>query len=106
MTKNKLMMNPDKTEFFIAPSHYHYERFKHLSLCLDDVEIFPSPTVRNLGTVFGHSMKMDDHVINSPALLIFISATLTELDGFLILSLVTMLFVLRSCQSLIIVAAF
>ena len=62
MTNNKLMMNPDKTEFFIASSHNHYERLQHLSLCLD-VEIFPSPTInRNLGTVFDHTMKMDDHV--------------------------------------------
>ena len=51
MTNNKLMMNPDN----------HYGRLQHLSLCLD-VEIFPSPTVRNLGTVFNHTMKMDDHV--------------------------------------------
>ena len=50
MTNNKLMMNPDKTEFFIASCHNHYERLQHLSICLD-VEIFPSPTVRNLGTV-------------------------------------------------------
>ena len=61
MTNNKLMMNPDKTEFFIASSHNHYERLQHLSLCLD-VEIFPSPTARNLGTVFDHTIKMDDHV--------------------------------------------
>ena len=40
----------------------NYERLKHLSLCLDNIEMFPFPSVRNLGADFNHSMKMDDHV--------------------------------------------
>ena len=62
MVSNKLMMNPEKTEFFIASSPAHYKRLQHLTFHLDDLEIHPSPTVKNLGAVFDHDMKMSDHI--------------------------------------------
>jgi hypothetical protein len=62
MVRNKLMMNPDKTEFFIASSVAHRKRLEHLTFHLDDVEIHPSPSVKNLGAVFDSHMKMDNHV--------------------------------------------
>ena len=40
---NQLMMNPDKTEFFIASSAAHYKRLEHLTFIFDDVEIISSP---------------------------------------------------------------
>ena len=39
MVANKLMMNPDKTEFFIASSAAHYKHLEHLIFIFDDVEI-------------------------------------------------------------------
>ena len=38
MVANKLMMNPDKTEFFIALSAAHCNRLEHLTFIFDDVE--------------------------------------------------------------------
>ena len=52
MVANKLMMNPDKTEFFIASSAANYKHLEHLTFIFDDVEIKSSPFVKNLGAVF------------------------------------------------------
>jgi hypothetical protein len=58
MLSNKLMMNPDKTEFFIASSAAHYKILDHLTFCFDDVEIHPSSSVKNLGAVFDCQMNL------------------------------------------------
>ena len=52
MVANKLMMNPDKTEFFIVLSAVHSMRLEHLTFIFDDIEIKSSPFVKNLGAVF------------------------------------------------------
>jgi hypothetical protein len=62
MVENKLRLNEDKTEFFVASSLHHWKRLANISLLLGDVEIFPSKSVRNLGVVFDQHMCMSDHV--------------------------------------------
>ena len=64
MIKNKLKLNPDKTEFFISSSPYHQSHFNNLSLQLDDTVILPSATVRNLGVTFDCNITMTQHVTN------------------------------------------
>ena len=62
LSSNKLMMNPEKTEFFIAASHAHYKRLQHLTFHLGDAVINPSTSIRNLGAVSDPQMKMNAHV--------------------------------------------
>ena len=56
------MLNNFKTEFFIAKHCTTIISLKHLTLHVDSVEIQPSPSVKNLGVVFDHKMKMSQHV--------------------------------------------
>ena len=62
MLTNRLKLNQSKTEFFVASSPHHYQLLKHLTLPLSDQEIISSPTVRNLGVIFYHSMTMANHI--------------------------------------------
>ena len=63
MTCNKLMMNPEKTEFFIACSPTHHLRHLHdLTFRFGNLDIPAAPTVKNLGVVFDRNMGMADHV--------------------------------------------
>jgi len=62
MIENKLKLNEDKTEFFIASSKHHWKKLNNTSLLLGDVQIFPSSSVRNLGVMFDQEMSMSNHV--------------------------------------------
>ena len=62
LTRNKLKLNMAKTEFFIASSAHHYKKLNHLTLCLDDLQIPVSPSIKNLGFIFDHDMNMSDHI--------------------------------------------
>ncbi len=62
LVANKLKMNPDKTEFFIASSPSHLKRLQHLTFNIDSLVICPSPSIRNLGVVFNADMNMSDHI--------------------------------------------
>ena len=62
MVENKLKLNQDKTEFFVAASPYNMKKLGNISLLLDNVEVFPSKSIRNLGVVFDNQMCMSDHV--------------------------------------------
>jgi hypothetical protein len=62
MTTNKLMLNQSKTEFFIASSPHQYNHLQNLTLYVDNLEINPSPSIKNLGVIFDHNMKMTDHI--------------------------------------------
>jgi hypothetical protein len=62
LATNKLMMNPEKTEFFIVASQVHYTRLQHLNFHLGDAVINPSTSIRNLGAVFDPQMKMTANV--------------------------------------------
>ena len=56
MIENKLKLNQDKTEFFVAASHHNLKKLGNISLFLDDTEVFPSKSIRKLGVVFGSQM--------------------------------------------------
>ena len=62
LTSNKLKLNMAKTEFFAASSDYHYINLKHLTLYLDGLEISVSSSIKNLGVIFDHDMKMSSYV--------------------------------------------
>ena len=62
MTANKLKLNQEKTEFFIACSPYHRSRISHLTLWIGDTEIPQSQSIRNLGVVFDQHMTMSHHI--------------------------------------------
>ena len=62
MIRNKLKLNPDKTEFFIMSSSYHRTVLHDLSLHIVGDIIPQSSTVRNLGVVFDQQMNMDQHI--------------------------------------------
>jgi hypothetical protein len=62
MIKNKLKLNPDKTEFFVMSSSYHKTRLQDVNFQLGDDIIPQSSTVRNLGFVFDQQLNMDQHI--------------------------------------------
>ncbi len=59
MSMNKLKLNQDKTEFFVASSPHHHTKVHHLSLIIGDTEIHQSDSIRNLGVYFDHHMTMN-----------------------------------------------
>lgn len=63
MKENKLKLNGDKTEFFIAASKNNQKRFTKVKLDVCGSTISPSDTVRNLGVVFDTKMTMSSHII-------------------------------------------
>ena len=65
MIVNKLQLNNDKTDFFIASSPHHQKCLNHLTLTINNTTITPSPTVRNLGVTFDSTMSMTPHVNNT-----------------------------------------
>ena len=63
MAANKLKLNDEKTEFFIAAHQQDQDRLSGLTLQLDEDNKFSaSSTVRNLGVVFDTKMQMSDQV--------------------------------------------
>ena len=62
MLSNKLKLNEDKTEFFIASSPHHKRYLQNVTLHVNGSSIKPVPTVRNLGVMFNETMTMSQHV--------------------------------------------
>ena len=62
MLANKLMLNENKTEFFIASAPYQYKRLELLRLTKGNTTINPVSSVWNLGVTFDNSMSMSEHV--------------------------------------------
>ena len=63
MTANKMKLNDQKTEFFIAAHQQDQGHLSGLTLQLDDDNKFSaSSNVRNLGVVFDTNMPMSDQV--------------------------------------------
>ena len=63
MTANKLKLNDEKTEFFVATHQQDQGRLSGLTLQLDnDNKFSASSSVRNLGVVFHTNMQMSDQV--------------------------------------------
>ena len=64
MSQNMLCLNSDKTEFFIAANPRALKSLCNISLRVGDIEIRPSPHVRNLGVEFDCHLNMSHHVTN------------------------------------------
>lgn len=64
MKHNMLMLNEDKTEFFVATTSHLMRSLPPVSLRVGDKLINPSDTVRNLGVLFDSQMSMSSHVKN------------------------------------------
>ena len=62
MTENMLKLNSDKTEFFVATSHYFKKLMPNVHLQIGDETISPSKNIRNLGVIFDDVMSMSAHV--------------------------------------------
>ena len=62
MNPNKLKLNEDKTEFFIAASKHNMKFLENVSLDVCGSTIYPSSSVRNLGVHFDSQMTMSEHV--------------------------------------------
>ena len=62
MTRNKLKLNQEKTEFFIACSSNHSSKIDNVCLWIDNTRIPLSVSIRNLGVVFDRHMTMSEHV--------------------------------------------
>ena len=62
MTLNKLKLNNDKTEFFVAASPYNLRFISDISINIGNCSIIRSPCIKNLGVVFDQAMTMTNHV--------------------------------------------
>ena len=67
MTRNKLRLNSDKTEFMVIVSPHHQRLMDEVKpvLRLGDSVISPSKSVRNLGVTFDAQMTMQPHISNT-----------------------------------------
>ena len=64
MTKNKLKLNPTKTEFLILSSSRNDDKIATQFLKLEDGFIQRSDTVRNLGMTMDSHLDMHVHISN------------------------------------------
>ena len=67
MTRNMLMLNNSKTEFFLAASPHNLAKLRNVSLQISENKISPSSKIKkkkkkNLGVIFDQTMSMKDHV--------------------------------------------
>ena len=62
MNMNKLKLNEDKTEFFVASSKNNRNYINEPTLNVCGTIIKPSEAVRNLGVIFDSSMSMSSHI--------------------------------------------
>ncbi len=62
MTKNKLKLNDDKTEFMIIGSSYWLSKMEFDSIIIGNSNIKAVDSARNLGIIFDKEMKMDAHI--------------------------------------------
>ena len=63
MTDNKLKLNNEKTEFFVASSNYNVNFFSDISIQIGNSIISQSPTtIKNLGVIFDQAMSMTSNV--------------------------------------------
>ena len=64
MIQNKLQLNNDKTEFFIASSPHNTRFLDNVVLKMNSSTILPSASVRNLGAFLDINMSMSTHITN------------------------------------------
>ena len=60
MTKNKLKLNDDKTEFLVMAFKFHQQKdMDHTAIQVDSASIIASSFARNLGVMFDSSLSME-----------------------------------------------
>ena len=62
MTANKLKLNDDKTEVMFISSKFYQKAVKLTKFAVDEVEIMPASSVRNIGVIFDNNMTMKNQV--------------------------------------------
>ena len=62
MSNNMLLLNDDKTEFFVAANPRLVNILSDISIIIGNTVIRPSPSVRNLGVTFDTAMTMSNHI--------------------------------------------
>ena len=62
MLNNKLKLNDDKTEVMYISSRYYHRLIKLSDFSIDDIQIKPATSVRNIGVLFDSVMSMGDQV--------------------------------------------
>ena len=62
MTRNKLKLNDDKTEFLVMTSKFHQQNMDHTAIQVDSASIVASSFARNLGVMFDNSLAMEKQV--------------------------------------------
>ena len=62
MFSNKLKLNNDKTEFFIAGTKQRLQKLPQIELKVGECIIKPSNDIRNLGVTFDSNLKMSKQV--------------------------------------------
>jgi hypothetical protein len=62
MNKNKLKLNNEKTEFFIAGTYHSLQKLPKLQLTVGESAIEPSSNIRNLGIIFDSNMTMSKQI--------------------------------------------
>ena len=62
MGENKLKLNNEKSEFFVAASTLNAKKIDSLSLRIGDDVIQQSSKIRNLGVILDTTLSMSDHV--------------------------------------------
>ena len=64
LTKNKLKLNGDKTEFVIYASNFHLKKIIELDprLRVGQTDIIPSAGAKNLGVVLDSALSMNKHI--------------------------------------------
>ena len=67
MTMNKLKLNGEKTEFFLASSQHNLHHLKDICINICGSIISQSVTIRNLGVFFDQTMSMSEHVKHTAA---------------------------------------
>ena len=62
MRRNKLKLNAEKTEFFVAASKNNLSHVQDVSLNIGNSTVTPSTNIRNLGVMFDPVMSMSSQV--------------------------------------------
>ena len=84
MTNNMLMLNDNKTEFFIAVSPHNRRKLpSNIHLQIGNNVIIPSDTVRNLGVLFDGQLSMSSHITSLCSSVTYHLRNITRIRRFL-----------------------
>ena len=62
MTTNMLKFNGDKTEVVFITSKFYQQNMTSSKFMVDETEVTPTKSTRNLGIIFDCTLSMDDHI--------------------------------------------